>query len=91
MNCERNKFSAKKKVKNKNKNESLDRCMQSPIKHDEITFKYFIFFYNLFHNLLILQIMTGIWEVFLQPILQLENVTNDDRYEKYVYTPIDLI
>ena len=36
MNCERNKFSAKKKVKNKNKNESLDRCMQSSIKHDEI-------------------------------------------------------
>ena len=44
MNCERNKFSAKKKVKNKNKNESLDQCMQSPIKHDEITFKYFFFF-----------------------------------------------
>ena len=35
--------------------------------------------------------MTGIREVYLQPILQLENVTNDDRYEKYVYTPIDLI
>lgn len=60
MNCERNKFSAKKKVKNKNKNESLDRCMQSPIKHDEITLSTIFFFYNLFHNLLILQIMTGI-------------------------------
>ena len=92
MNCERNKFSAKKKVKNKNKNESLDQCMQSPIKHDEITLStFFFFFYNLFHILLMLQIMTGIWEVFLQPILQLENVTNYDRYEKYIYTPIDLI
>ena len=35
--------------------------------------------------------MTGIREVYLQPILQLENVTNYDRYEKYIYTPIDLI
>ena len=48
MNCERNKFSAKKKVKNKNKNESLDRCMQSPIKHDEITLSTFFFFFTIF-------------------------------------------
>ena len=48
MNCERNKFSAKKKVKNKNKNESLDRCMQSPIKHDEITLSTIFFFFTIF-------------------------------------------
>ena len=51
MNCERNKFSAKKKVKNKNKNESLDRCMQSPIKHDEITLSTFFFFLQSFSQL----------------------------------------
>lgn len=89
MNCERNKFSAKKKVKNKNKNESLDACKvpSNMMKLHQVH----NFLKKSFSQLVNVTNYDRYMKVFLQPILQLENVTNYDRYEKYVYTPIDII